>query len=80
MRKANPKLVQQFKAAKNVPITIILGAEELAAGNARLKVSSGGQEATADGSAQDKGEKDRGQLVSRERENLVDEVKNLLTL
>lgn len=78
MRKANPKLVQQFKAAKNVPITIILGAKELAAGNVRLKVSSVGQEANTDGPAQEKEENDRGQLVSRE--SLIEEVKKLLKL
>lgn len=76
MRKANPKLVQQFKAAKNVPIAVILGAEELAAGNVRVKLSSGGQEGNADNSTPDKEEKDRGQLVAKE--NLVSEVKKLL--
>lgn len=82
-RKANPKLVQQFKTAKNLnaPITIILGPDELAAGSVRLKVSSGrgGQEGGIAGLAEEKdekGDKDRGQLVSKE--NLVFEVKKLL--
>lgn len=85
MRKANPKLVQQFKAAKNLnaPITVILGPDELAAGNVRLKVSSGhgGQEGGEEGPAQDmeeKGEKDRGRLLPKE--NVVVEVKELLDL
>lgn len=81
MRKANAKLVQQFKAAVNVkaPITIILGLDELASGNVRLKVSSqprkdeGGAKAS---DSNEKGEKDRGLLISKE--NLVIEVKRTL--
>lgn len=81
MRKANAKLVQQFKAAVNVkaPITIILGPDELASGNVRLKVSSqprkdeGGAKAS---DSNEKGEKDRGLLISKE--NLVVEVKRTL--
>lgn len=81
MRKANAKLVQQFKAAQNVkaPITVILGSDELASGNVRLKVSSqqrsneGGTEA-ADNNT--KKAKDRGLLVPKE--NLVVEVKEML--
>lgn len=81
MRKANAKLVQQFKAAANVkaPITIILGPDELASGNVRVKVSGQPQNAKGGAKASDnneKGEKDRGLLVSKD--SLVVEVKRLL--
>lgn len=81
MRKAYAKLVQQLKAAVNVkaPITIILGPDELASGKVRLKVSShprkdeGGAKVS---DSNEKGEKDRGLLVSRE--NLVVKDKRIL--
>lgn len=81
MRKANAKLVQQFKAAANVkaPITIILGPDELASGNVRVKVSGQPQNAKGGAKASDnneKGEKDRGLLVSKD--SLVVEVKRML--
>ncbi|KAI0101282.1 histidyl-tRNA synthetase [Daldinia grandis] len=70
--KVKPRLPQQFKAAEEVPLGIILGQDELAEGKVRLKVlgtGKGGKEGETD-------EKDQGQLVSRE--NLVEEVKKLL--
>jgi histidyl-tRNA synthetase len=38
MAKAKPKLSQQFKAAVDVPLAVILGQDELAMGKVRLKV------------------------------------------
>lgn len=64
--KAKPKSLQQFKAAIGVPLAIILGQDELAAGQVRLKVFKS--------DADD--EKDPGQLISRD--NLVEEVKKLI--
>ncbi|KAI8635625.1 histidyl-tRNA synthetase [Xylariaceae sp. FL1651] len=64
--KVKPRLPQQFKAAETegVPLAIILGQDELAAGQVRLKqLSSGDNE-------------DRGRLIPRE--DLVREVKVLL--
>ncbi|OAQ60780.1 histidyl-tRNA synthetase, mitochondrial precursor [Pochonia chlamydosporia 170] len=66
MAKAKPKPLQQFKAAMGVPLAIILGQEELAAGQVRLKVFKPDVDE----------EKEPGQLVSRD--NLVEEVKRLL--
>ena len=65
--KVKPKLPQQFKAAEsgNVPLAVILGEEELAAGSVRLKVLG----------AVDEPDK-AGRLVSRQ--DLVQEVKKLL--
>ena len=65
--KVKPKLPQQFKAAKDVPLTILIGQEELVAGQVRLKEHKAGEETD---------DKDRGELVSIE--NLVEEVKKLL--
>ncbi|GAB0138475.1 hypothetical protein EsDP_00006710 [Epichloe bromicola] len=66
MAKAKPKSLQQFKAAIGVPLAIILGQEELAAGQVRLKVFRSDADE----------EKDMGQLISRE--SLVEEVQKLL--
>jgi histidyl-tRNA synthetase len=38
MAKVKPKLPQQFKAAEDVPLAVILGASELAEGKVRVKV------------------------------------------
>lgn len=72
-RKAKPSLRSQFNAADRAPITVILGPEELAAGNVRLKEST---DKVSETGAQDKGEKDRGQLISRN--DVVVEVKKML--
>lgn len=64
--KARPTLQSQFNASKDVPIVIILGQEELATGQVRLKEMRGEAE-----------EKDRGRMVSRE--DLVQEVTKLMT-
>ncbi|KAL1883276.1 Cytoplasmic and mitochondrial histidine tRNA synthetase [Diaporthe australafricana] len=76
MRRASPKLMPQFKAAKDVPLTVLLGPDELAMGMLRLKVCSkkGG---VVEGENEEREAKDnRGYLVSKEE--LVDEVKRLL--
>ena len=65
--KVKAKLPQQFKAAKDVPLAVIIGQDELADGLVRLKVLGGGD-----------GEKDRGQLISKDI--LVKEVQKLLEL
>ncbi|QUC20767.1 uncharacterized protein UV8b_05008 [Ustilaginoidea virens] len=71
--KVKPKLPQQFKAAEGVPLGVILGQEELAAGQVRLKVL-GQRENKGD---DDKpAEKDDGKLVALDE--LADEVKKLL--
>ncbi|KAK3937474.1 cytoplasmic and mitochondrial histidine tRNA synthetase [Diplogelasinospora grovesii] len=69
LAKAKPKLPQQFKAAedKNIPVAVILGEDELAAGKVRIKILG-----LPDGHP----DKD-GRLV--ERDNLVEEVKKTLT-
>ena len=66
--KVKVKLPQQFKAAKDVPLAVIIGQDELADGLVRLKVLGGG-----DG---ENDEKDRGRLISKDI--LVEEVKKLL--
>ncbi|KAI5863327.1 histidyl-tRNA mitochondrial precursor [Durotheca rogersii] len=66
--KVKAKLPQQFKAAKDVPLAVIIGQDELADGLVRLKVLGAGDGETD--------EKDRGQLISKD--NLVTEVKKLL--
>lgn len=73
LRKAKPSLRSQFNAAGKVPLTVILGPDELAAGNVRLKASTGKD---PEPGTQGKGEKDRGQLVARD--DLVVEVKKML--
>lgn len=66
--KVKPKMLQQFNASEDVPVAVILGDDELAAGQVRLKdTRAGDKEAT---------EKNRGELVKRE--DLVKEVKKLL--
>lgn len=66
LAKAKPKPLQQFKAAMGVPLAIILGQDELAAGQVRLKVFR----------ADEDEEKDLGQIISRD--SLIEEVKKLL--
>ncbi|PNY28782.1 Histidine-tRNA ligase, mitochondrial, partial [Tolypocladium capitatum] len=66
--KVKPKLPQQFKAAEDVPLGVILGQDELAAGQVRLKVLGQGDDKSD--------EKDRGKLVSLD--DLADEVKKML--
>lgn len=66
MAKVKPKSLQQFKASMGVPLAVILGQDEVAAGQVRLKVFR--PEADE--------EKDSGQLISVD--NLVEEVKKLL--
>lgn len=73
LRKAKPSLRAQFNVAEKAPLTVILGPEELAAGNVRLKASTDKDSETG---AQGKGEKDRGQLVARD--DIVVEVKKIL--
>jgi histidyl-tRNA synthetase len=65
--KVKPKLPQQFKAAEDIPLAVILGDDELANGQVRLKVL---------GLRHGDVEKDQGRLVSRE--DLVSEIKKLL--
>lgn len=66
--KVKPKLPQQFKAAEDVPLGVILGHEELAGGHVRLKTLGQGEDKSD--------EKDRGALVKLD--DLADEVKKLL--
>ncbi|KAG6007325.1 hypothetical protein E4U21_006136 [Claviceps maximensis] len=71
--KVKPKLPQQFKAAEGVPLGVILGQEELAAGQVRLKkLGQGEAKAGEDESAS----RDDGKLVSLD--DLAEEVKKLL--
>ncbi|KAL2201151.1 hypothetical protein P885DRAFT_26908 [Corynascus similis CBS 632.67] len=64
--KVKPKPLQQFNASDGVPVAVMLGQEELDAGQVRVKCLQTG----------DKSGKDKGQLVPRE--NLVEEVRKLL--
>lgn len=73
--KVKPKLLPQFKASENGPLTVILGQDELAVGQVRLKVAQQASHQETD-EGDGKSEKDRGQLVSRD--NLVEEVRKLL--
>ncbi|PHH67680.1 hypothetical protein CDD82_1223 [Ophiocordyceps australis] len=66
--KVKPKLPQQFKAAEDVPLGVILGQDEMAAGQVRLKMLNQGDDKSE--------EKDRGKLVSLD--DLAQEVKKLL--
>jgi histidyl-tRNA synthetase len=66
--KVKAKLPQQFKAAKDVPLAVILGQDELADGLVRLKILGASDDETD--------EKDRGQLIPKD--SLVSEVKRLL--
>ncbi|RYP16578.1 hypothetical protein DL765_005039 [Monosporascus sp. GIB2] len=67
--KVKPKLLPQFKASESGPLAVILDQDELTAGQVRLKAVQGTDKEAI--------RKDRGQLVSRE--NLVEEVKKLLS-
>ncbi|KAK3312761.1 histidyl-tRNA synthetase [Apodospora peruviana] len=64
--KVKVKMAQQFKNAEGVPLGVILGEDEWAKGQVRLKVLNQGKDA----------EKDDGKLV--EKDNIVAEVKKLL--
>ncbi|GAO15392.1 hypothetical protein UVI_02010550 [Ustilaginoidea virens] len=64
--KVKPKPLQQFKASMGVPLAVILGPDELAAGQVRLKVFQPDAEE----------ENDPGRLVAKD--DLVEEVKRLL--
>ncbi|KAL2132948.1 hypothetical protein VTI74DRAFT_3138 [Chaetomium olivicolor] len=66
--KVKPKLVQQFNASEGVPVTVILGQEEVDSGQVRIKRLHVG--------AKDTEAKDKGQLVPKEK--LVEEVRKLL--
>ena len=70
--KVKPKPQQQFNASDSALLAVILGQEELEAGQVRLKVvSAAGEKGTA--------QKDRGELIPKE--SLVEEVqKRLLVL
>ncbi|KAI0470109.1 histidyl-tRNA synthetase [Xylariaceae sp. FL0804] len=67
--KVKPKLMPQFKASENGLLVVILGQDELAAGQVRLK----------DGRSSDKDgdQKDRGRLIPKD--DLVQEVRKLLS-
>lgn len=64
--KVKPKPLQQFNASEGVPVAVMLGQEEVEAGQVRVKQLHVGDKA------------DKGQLVGREQ--LVDEVRRLLAL
>jgi histidyl-tRNA synthetase len=68
--KVKPKPLQQFNASEGVPVAVMLGQEELEAGQVRLKCLHVGDKNAA--------QKDKGQLVRRE--DLVEEVRKLLAL
>ncbi|KAI1457315.1 histidyl-tRNA synthetase [Annulohypoxylon moriforme] len=70
--KVKPRLPQQFKAAEDVPLAVILGQDELAEGKVRLKTLGTGRP----GEEKEKDEKDQGVLIKRD--DLVEEVKKLL--
>jgi histidyl-tRNA synthetase len=65
--KVKPKPLQQFNASEGVPVAVMLGQEELEAGQVRVKCLQVGDKNAA---------KDKGQLILRE--NLIDEVRKLL--
>lgn len=65
LAKVKPKLQSQFNASKEVPIVVMLGQEELEAGQVRLKQIKEGQDSEG-----------RGLLVAKE--DLVEAVKGLL--
>ena len=66
--KVKPKPLQQFNASEGVPVAVMLGQEELEAGQVRVKCLHVGDKNAA--------QKDKGQLIPRE--NLVEEVRKLL--
>jgi histidyl-tRNA synthetase len=68
--KVKPRSDQQFKTAKNIPLAIILGQDEVASGQVKLKNFVAGDHET--------NAKDRGQLISRA--DMVEEVKKLLKM
>ena len=72
--KVKPKLPQQFKAAEGVPLGVILGQDEMAAGQVRIKILGQGEEKATEGDKP--AEKDNGKLVSLD--DLADEVKKML--
>jgi histidyl-tRNA synthetase len=65
--KVKPKPLQQFNASEGVPVAVMLGQDELEAGQVRVKCLQGDKNADV---------KDKGRLVPRE--NLVEEVRKLL--
>ncbi|KAK4044707.1 hypothetical protein C8A01DRAFT_42610 [Parachaetomium inaequale] len=65
--KVKPKPLQQFNASEGVPVAVMLGQDELEAGQVRVKCLHVGDKDAA---------KDKGQLIPRE--NLVDEVRRLV--
>ncbi|KAF2424217.1 histidyl-tRNA synthetase mitochondrial precursor [Tothia fuscella] len=67
--KVKPKLLQQFTASEGVSIVVILGEDELATGQVRVKKNIEVKD-------KETAQKDRGQLVSRD--DLVQEVKKLM--
>ncbi|KAG6114737.1 hypothetical protein E4U14_001297 [Claviceps sp. LM454 group G7] len=71
--KVKPKLPQQFKAAEGIPLGVILGQDELAAGQVRLKKLGQGE---AKAGEDESTSRDDGQLVSLD--DLAEEVKKLL--
>ncbi|KAG7110534.1 Histidine--tRNA ligase like protein [Verticillium longisporum] len=68
--KVRPKPQQQFSASEGAPVAVILGQEELDAGQVRVKQLHVGDRNAA--------QKDKGQLVARQ--DLVDAVRALLAL
>lgn len=71
--KVKPTVLQQIQAAKALPLlplVVILGQDEVAAGQVRLKIWRAAND--------ERDTKDRGQLISRE--DLVEEVKKLLKI
>ncbi|KAH6619795.1 hypothetical protein B0J18DRAFT_467926 [Chaetomium sp. MPI-SDFR-AT-0129] len=64
--KVKPKPLQQFNASEGVPVAVMLGQEELEAGQVRVKQLHVGDK------------NDKGQLVAREQ--LVEEVRRVLAL
>lgn len=66
--KVKPKLIPQFNASKDTPLAVIVGEDEMAAGQVTLKDLRVGDK--------DAEQKDRGRLISKQE--LVGEVKRLL--
>ena len=66
--KVKPKPLQQFNASEGVPVAVMLGQDEVEAGQVRVKCLHVGDKTAA--------QKDKGQLVPRE--HLVEEVRKLL--
>lgn len=71
--KVKPKKLQQFSASEGVPVAVMLGEDEVKAGQVRVKrLHTGG----GGGDGGDGGDKDKGKLVSLD--DLVEEVRTLL--